>query len=351
MPTVPDHLECPLCGELVGVSPIDRVIVDKDTELVDDLVHGRLNEISCPACGHSGIVPTEVYIVSKDVVVGYMQVEVPANRRGGIAKRLERGAKSRVEGKARTVVCFGPRQLRSEVSELTWPRTIPQFMRPFENAGTPDHRRRVLERLRKTDPEDASINTRLGMTYHEMRRYRDARRALYRAIDIDPNDTDALFCLASVELDDKKPEAALRWYDRLVSTTHDILPRYLGGIAAFKAGQFGAAVERLATVVNEQNDHVDGYIWLAKAQVAHGNHAEAIGALRHAAEHGLSGPDPILQHKDLLVLKSDVAFKAIIGALRTQSDQTKKRNARTSARLDNRTQQPTTRKPGPNRRT
>lgn len=323
---------CPICDESVNVKPVTRVVVDDDVDLASDLAHGRVNSVTCRVCGHAGILGEPLLVVSPSVVAGYMPVSVPANRKAGIAQRLEKRAKVAAEDGQRVAVCFGPRQLRREFPDLPWPRRLPLHWHRFEDPGTPEHRRRMYERLRESRPDDPMLHLRLGITYQELRRYRDARRMLHVTLRADPTNADALFALASVELDDRHPGEAVRLYDKVVSVTHDVLPRYLAGVAAFRDGQHRAAIERLQIVIREQADHIDAYIWLARAKLALGDRAGAIAALRSAAENGLKNPDIITRQRDFEVLISDGAFKPVLAAVRKQHEMAKRRTERSDRR-------------------
>jgi len=344
------RLTCPICDESVSVKPIARVAVDDDTQLASDLAHGRVNSVTCRMCGHVGVFAEPLIVVGSSVVAGYVPVDVPANRKAGIAQRLQKDAKTAAGAGQRIAVCFGPRQLRKEFPHLPWPRRLPLRWHRFDDPGTPEHRRRSYERLRESRPDDPTLHLRLGTTYHELRRYRDARRILHVALRSDPTNADALFALASVELDDRHAGEAVRLYDQVVSLTHDALPRYLAGVAAFRDKQYRAAIERLEIVVREKPDHIDGYIWLARAKLALDDRAGAIAALRMAAENGLKNPDMIMRHRDFEVLTSDGAFKSVIAAIRKQHDMAKRKAERSDRRVGDRGERGRPRETRPRRR-
>lgn len=344
------RVTCPICDEAVNVKVLTRIVVDDDAGLASDLMHGHVNSVTCKVCGHSGILAEPLIVVSQTVVAGYMPVSVPANRKAGIAQRLEKSVKAAAEGSQRAVICFGPRQLRKEIPDLPWPRRLPIQWHRFDDPGTPEHRRRTYERLRESRPDDPTVHLRLGTTYHELRRYRDARRMLHVALRSDATNTDALHALASVELDDRHPGEAMRLYDQVVSLTHGVLPRYLSGVSAYRDGQYRAAIERLQIVVREQTDHVDAYIWLARAKIALGDRAGAISALRSAAENGLKSADMITRHREFEELSSDGAFKSVIAAIRKQHEIAKRRTERSDRRFGHGNERGRTREARPRRR-
>jgi len=330
MPRDDTYYRCPVCDGAFEPDIERRVDVPCSPEVGNDLTRGRFNTVRCPDCGHDGVASEPVFLVGSDLIVGYVPVVVPPNRKASVVRRLQRELAGRVEGKQRSAICFGPRQLRRELAELPWQRWVPAAFPSFDDPGTPDHRRQALDRVRRERPDDAGVLTRLGRACYDMRRYRDARRALMGALNVDPGNTDALLLLASVNLDDGRPVDALAAYDRLVAVTHDPGVRFLSGVAAIRAGRTADAIERLQVAVRDQPDNLDALVWLANAHATAGDRAGALSALRTAGERGLRDPNIIYQHEALKKLSADGGFRAIVAAIRKQDEQGKRERARAS---------------------
>ena len=321
------HLPCPICGEAVEAQPVTRVDVERDAELVDQLVSARLNKVSCPVCGHSGVVPEPVIVHSRSGgrTVGYVPVDVPSNRKGRLAERLQKDAAERAGRRGQIVVCFGPAQLRHELPDLPWSGRTAAFCRRFDDAGPARHRESTARRALKARPDDAALLSLRGNALYELRKFREARKVLARAIELAPAHADALHCLASVSLDAGKPEDAMRLYDRVVGLTHDAVPRFLAGVAAHRAGHHQAARERIEQALKDRPDLVDAYIWLAIVWLKMGSRAAALNALRGAVAYGLTSADRVLAHAEFQELARDNAFKQIISSMRRRNE---KRTAR-----------------------
>ena len=311
-------LQCPLCDAQFEAKPVSDVDAVADEEALSELISGDMNRVACEKCGHRGVLPEPIFVTTRDSVIAYLPVDVPANRKAALARRMNDQASQRAGGQKSVKSCFGPQQLRSELRDGQWPPDLPPYWRRFDDPGSPHHRRRILSRLVRSGEADLTARIQLGISCYELADYSSARTFLQGVLHEEPGNLDALRGLASVELDDGHPERALQYYDKVVSITHDPLAHFLAGVAAFQSGQHGAARERFEAAISGNDRYVDAYVWLARAHIALEHRPQALNALRRAAEAGLKDPDVILQYPDLRTLEADGAFKAIISAIRKQ---------------------------------
>jgi len=326
------YLQCPICDEMVSATVVAAFDGEAEARLLASLVQGRLNRIVCPVCGHTGLAPEPVIVrmPSLGTIIGFMPVEVPRNRKAHLAARLQRQLEQSV-GPLRTVkVCFGSAQLRRELPQAPWKGNPPEFQHRFDSPGAPRYRRIALNRALRKRPDDPVLLTRLGIALYDLALFREARKTLEEALARGPDQVDALYCLASVNLDDGNPAEAQRLYDRVVSATHDPVPRFLAGVAAYRAGQLHAALERLRQAAGEQPDLLEAHVWLAIVQLALDDKESAFASLRHAVENGLRDPHLILSHPEFQPVRSENAFKTLVALIERLHD----RNAAKPGRPD-----------------
>jgi len=338
---------CPICDEPTSARHSPAVDGEAQPEQLKGLIEGRLNVVRCAVCGHSGLVPEPVIISlpSRREIIGYMPVEVPKNRKAHIAGRLKREVAAHAGPASVTAICFGARQLRDALPASSWPKTTPEFRPRFDHAGLPRHRQACLRRALKRRPEHPVLLTRLGIALYEDGKVGAAREVLEQALAVDPNLVDALHCLGSVSLDEGKPAEALALYDRVVSITHDAVPRFLAGVAAYRAGRIPAALERLTQATREAPDLIEAHLWLAIVHLSQGDRRNALAALRRALENGLSDPEVVLSHREFDALRSDKAFRSLMSLTRRVHDADEKKRRRPDHRADNRRRRERTRPP------
>lgn len=327
-------LACPVCDDAVSGQYVDSLDGEAHPEQLRDLLRGRLNVVTCPTCGHSGLVPEPllVRLPSRNRLVGFMPVEVPTNRKAHLARRLKARLAASAGRTDTVAVCFGARQLQQALPEFPWPKIAHEFRHRFDQPGSARHRQTALRRALKRRPDDALVLTRLGIALYDEERLRSARAVLEQALSINPNLAQALHCLGSVSLDEGKPAEALELYDRVVSMTRDALPRFLAGVAAYRAGRTSAALERLTQAVRQSPSLLEAHVWLAIVHLSRDDRRAALAALTRAIEQGLSDPDLVLSHAEFDALRSDRTFRSLVNLMRKIGV----RNGRTRRRPDHR---------------
>ena len=331
MPAQQDFAECPVCATLTPVQCVTRLNVDEDAKYLAQVVNLTINEHTCPACGHSGVVAEPVYITGKGDPVGYMPVSVPPNRKARIVRRMENRLRDLgAHGECR--ICFGPLQLRKTLPSLPWKGRVPQLNPRFDVPGPAYRRVKGLRTALADDPDNTLLATRLGGAYYDQRDYKRARKTLETVLKTEPKNFDALFCMGSIAMETRDYQAALVYYDRAVGASHEPLPRFMAGQAAFHLEDYKGARERLRVAVREDTNLLEAQIWLARACIGMNDYAGALSALWQAVEHGLNDARVIKKHREFEQLESDPQFKSILTKMRKAGERKKAGDRRRESR-------------------
>ncbi|MEO7295340.1 MAG: tetratricopeptide repeat protein, partial [Candidatus Limnocylindria bacterium] len=142
-------------------------------------------------------------------------------------------------------------------------------------------------------PEDADAHAVLGAAYLQLARetgdpanYGRAEASLDRAIELDPDNLQALIAQGSLSLSRHEFDEALRLGERALAI-NDTIPRVYGliGDAEVELGRYEAAVRTIQTMVDLRPD-LASYSRVAYLRELHGDLSGAIDAMQQAVAAG-----------------------------------------------------------------
>jgi len=143
----------------------------------------------------------------------------------------------------------------------------------------------VLERLASDQPDTAAAFGKLGVLLSRKGRYKDAARAVRRAIELDPGSSEYMCTYAELLLQAKRPWPALEFLlsvkDRF-GTVPDF--KYKLGLAYYQAALFNDAIVEFETLAHGYPEKPEPQFYLGNCYKAMGHFEDAEAYYRRAIE-------------------------------------------------------------------
>ena len=185
----------------------------------------------------------------------------------------------------------------------------------------------------KSEPQSAHLYNKIGIAYHQQRRFTEAKRSYNRALQLDKAFSKALNNLGTVYHAERRFKKATRAYRRALKIHPDVASVHSNlGTALFSRGKFKQATEeflvalqldpkvfehrgRSGTLLQERSveDRAKYHFFMARAYASAGILDRAMLNLRRAFEDGYRRPRRVLEDPAFEPMLDMPEFQALLG--------------------------------------